>query len=132
MRCTGSYERLKLSQGEIDTGAAVCHACGRQMIIIPNLTKREATMPSHKVREMAPAFVMPPGHIPLSEAAASAGLSETLIRRWVSTGRVAGIQVSRKWFVDEASLRAHLALPRERGRPVKAKPADVIGDLASG
>lgn len=55
-------------------------------------------------------------------AAQRAGVSDTIIKRWLKRGDVQGRKERGWWTVDEASLEAYLARPRTTGRPLKEKP----------
>ncbi len=51
------------------------------------------------------------------EAATKAGVTETLVKRWLKRGDVLGTKTGRSWDVDAESLRVFLGKPRLRGTP---------------
>ena len=53
------------------------------------------------------------------EASQKAGVSDTVIKRWLKRGDVRGRKEHGQWTVEAASLDAYLNKPRLRGRPRK-------------
>jgi excisionase family DNA binding protein len=66
------------------------------------------------------------------EAAEQAGVSETVIKRWLIAGRVAGYKKGKTWHVDADSLSAFLAVPRQVGKPRRTvTPSSLDGEAGT-
>ena len=59
---------------------------------------------------------MPKALIPLSTAAARAGLTPATLRQQIRNKRLSAVKWHRTWWVDEASLRDYLRSRAPQGR----------------
>jgi len=57
--------------------------------------------------------------VTVTEAAARAGVSATIIKRWLDRGDLRGEEHGKSWTIDAESLELHLGKPRLNGRPRK-------------
>jgi hypothetical protein len=66
-----------------------------------------------ELQAMARAQRLPPrGLLALKRAAAETGYDRETVRRWAVAGDIASVRRGARWFIDPASLRAHIATLR--------------------
>lgn len=67
----------------------------------------------------------------VTEAAARAGVSATIIKRWLDRGDLLGEKHGKSWTIDAKSLELYLGKPRLNGRPRKLTSGESAGGIHS-
>lgn len=119
MKCNAGNTRIKPTEAEKAANRTTCR-CGRLIGIAMTKQGDEATILPHNEPKQPEAPM--PGHITVAEAAEIAGVSMTVIKRWIAREWVKAVRRgARAYAVNEASLRMCMAATPEGRGPDKGE-----------
>lgn len=119
MKCKAGNTRIKPTEAEKSANRTTCR-CGRLIGIATTIQGDEATILPHNEPKKPEAPM--PGHITVAEAAGIAGVSTTVIKRWIARAWVKAVRRgARAYAVNEESLRTCMAATPEGRGPDKGE-----------